>query len=196
MKILPPPHNKGQQTATGSGEIISSTGGLIQSVNILPETGKPAELHKVPGSVVTSSVRILPLSAPATSAADAGNTVALISAEGPPKPLVSSQAATFTTRSAHQRDFIRLAFCERSLIWLGDKFVSRHRGGYYSFRLLPATQLISVSDQNRNFLPVLLLLCFQNFKLTRTLSSVSGYTVKYLHLDCVYVETRLFSTGP
>ena len=97
MKILPPPHNKGQQTATGSGEIISSTGGLIQSVNILPETGKPAELHKVPGSVVTSSVRILPLSAPATSAADAGNTVALISAEGPPKPLVSSQAATFTT---------------------------------------------------------------------------------------------------
>ena len=148
MKILPPPHNKGQETATGSGEIISSTGGLIQSVNILPETGKPTELHKVPGSVVTSSVRILPLSAPATSAADAGNTVALISAEGPPKPLVSSQAATFTTRSAHQRDFIRLAFCERSLIWLGDKFVSRHRGGYYSFsRLLPATQLISVSDQ-------------------------------------------------
>ena len=130
MKILPPPHNKGQETATGSGEIISSTGGLIQSVNILPETGKPTELHKVPGSVVTSSVRILPLSAPATSAADAGNTVALISAEGPPKPLVSSQAATFTTRSAHQRDFIRLAFCERSLIWLGDKFVSRHRGGY------------------------------------------------------------------
>ena len=117
MKILPPPHNKGQQTATGSGEIISSTGGLIQSVNILPETGKPAELHKVPGSVVTSSVRILPLSAPATSAADAGNTVALISAEGPPKPLVSSQAATFTTRSAHQPDFIRLAFCERSLIF-------------------------------------------------------------------------------